>query len=213
MLRQKIREAILKTLGVSEVTLKNGRKICLDGHHCPPRVEAWAAGMPVHEHYARYIWDVFGWENRTITCSVNVVHLRPVQVGVTSTIDRLGFISRGNAAGNVKMGLYDDNGDTPVGGALLVPATAHALAGNTWQKHEVVLASSIQLTEGLYWIAWNHDTAGDDFRAPDASVHLGGTLICRSFNLAYANAFPDPCPAVVTYDELPTMFMRVASTP
>jgi hypothetical protein len=110
-------------------------------------------------------------------------------------------------AGNIRLGLYRDNGDTPAGGALVVETASVALANF---KNEVVIADTV-LEPGLYWFALQNDDATPVFITSDQTESLGGTLQCYVFAQGYG-AFTDPCPAVAFEMYTPLGFVRVVPT-
>ena len=140
--------------------------------------------------YAFYIRGIFtlgGIDNP----GVNVVRLTPIQIPYDMTVDRIVYCT--TVAGNVRVGIYADNGNQPDGGALLVESVSLPATAN---KSEYTIANTA-LTKGLYWLALNNDAAGLNFNTPFSRIAPGGTLFHRSYNLVYA-AFTNPCPATVT---------------
>ena len=137
------------------------------------------------------------------------VSLEPLQLFFPATLEALGAHIRASAPGqNMRMGLYHDNGDTPVGGALIVESASVA-TGAGRGKYEVAIANTT-LPAGLYWMAIQSDGI-DTFVTIQADESKGGTLEARSYNLAYG-AFTDPCPATL-WSDTPAMYAIVASVP
>lgn len=170
-----------------------------------------------HEHYYRilpYVFDMPGssWD---FTPDADEVYLVPVQVYRTVTLSHLGFVRGSGAAGGaqVMMGVYADNGDTPVGGALLGSTAAVAVIAGINQKQEIALAAALQLTPGLYWYAIVEDTGGANLFnwASDCLVHGAVTLDAYHY-AAGALTLIDPCPAVAGEDPV-VMFGLVSSIP
>lgn len=168
-----------------------------------------------HDHYARMLWDIFasggpGWSALTFG-SAGRYFLVPFNVEYTITIDTIGFATRETAGGNVIVGAYEDNGDTPVGGSLIVQSASTALAGRINQKIEVPIAST-QLTPRLIWLVLRGSASADVVNGTGAFVRAGGTLQEYYIDGAYA-ALPDPCPAATGQLNAPAMFVMVTSVP
>lgn len=164
-----------------------------------------------HEHYLRYLWDAFGrCLTQEFTMSVaGRVWLVPIQVSFTLTIDRLAVIIR-TAVGNIRLCLYEDNGDVPDGGSLVRQSASVAAAAD---KQEVTIADA-QLTPGLYWGGIQSDSTTAKAYFYISAMAQGGTLLGRLFDVAGGyGAVPDPCPVTSTTNTAPVMFLRVASTP
>lgn len=114
------------------------------------------------------------------------------------------------AAGNCRMALYTDNGDQPDGGDLLVETGSLALAVG-----KVESAISLELSEGLYWLAVNFDAAavaGGQYIRPHTAWLQLGTLTGRTFNNgAGYGAFDNPCPVTAARNDCPDMFVVVTT--
>lgn len=163
-----------------------------------------------HDHYARTLKPKFTQFGTTTTVQ-DVVKLCPLEIPFTVTIDRIGVIWDTPVAGNFRLAIYEDNGDTPAGGALSVESASVAKAGIN-QAQELTVANT-QLTLGLYWLAYNSDEAASVYiRVQPFEGLVGGTLITYQYALAYG-AFTDPCPAVASIVSIPFMYVRVASIP
>lgn len=177
------------------------------------RTSAYGQPAEAVENYLRHIHDIFFWDAGQNMTFVNIgrVFLVPIQVPFTLTIDTLGTIAR-NTGFNIRMAIYDDNGDTPVGGALLGETGIINVAATGKVEGAI---TSVQLTPGLYWLAiQGDDTLGQIYRhATDA--YQGGTLLAYRFeNAGGFAAFEDPCPATATDTTGPgTMYALVASVP
>lgn len=163
-----------------------------------------------HDHYTRMIWDIFNpAADRTITLGDGDLHLTPVQIEFLCTVEAIGFITENPVSPFVRMGIYYDNGDTPVGGALIVQGGPLAPVVN--QKNEVVVAAT-QLVPGLYWIAFISD--GDcDVMSPTWQGLGGGTIVAYwSDNYGYG-ALPDPCPAADLRSNQTCTYLLVSGVP
>jgi len=154
-----------------------------------------------HAHYTRFIY-----QERT-SCEqygplgpvANRLYAIPIQVFKRFNVSKLGW-SISVQAGNMRTGIYRDNGDTPVGGALLIDNGAVACAAGN-QKQEVNCV--ITLEPGLYWLAMVLDAAPRLLGSQ--GWLLGGTLLKGRVAFAYG-ALPNPYPAGFVAD-LDTPFM------
>ena len=109
------------------------------------------------------------------------------------------------------MGIYADNGDTPVGGSLLEESGSTVAAAA--RKNELTIAS-LQLDPGLYWLAFQESNSACDTVGADTipAYARGGTLQSVTYNLIFG-AFTDPCPVVADNNTMPALYVRVASVP
>ena len=160
--------------------------------------------------YERHIWDLFGFSNwLAMNTTHDDMYLSPIIIPYRLTIDRLGCVINA-AAGNIRLGIYADNGDTPAGGALLAESAA-TLA--VVRKNELALTiGTLRLNPGLHWLAINQD---NDAMNPDGQViddmNQGGTLRSK-FAVHVFGPLPNPCPAVA--DSLHIVkYVRVLSVP
>lgn len=113
----------------------------------------------------------------------------PVQIVFRVVVDEIIFHVTGTAAGNVIVGIYKDNGDTPIGGKLLVQSASTSIAGLSTRVNAIAITPTV-LDAGLYWIALANDT-----NITSVILSIATTAI-QTFNkaIAYA-ALADPCPA------------------
>ena len=153
-----------------------------------PRTRAAGIG---HLHYTR----VIGQERSTgewfssAAQVANRLYAIPIQVFRRFAVSKLGWVISVQA-GNIRTGIYRDNGDTPVGGALLIDNGGVACGlGNRKQEVDCVLI----LEPGLYWLAMVCDAAPTLIASQGIGV-LGGTLLKGRVAFAYA-ALPNPFPA------------------
>lgn len=174
-----------------------------------------AAWETVPRVYARYIWDVFSPNDRvgnTLFNPVGRVFLVPLQIRSTVTVDRIGFLIDVQA-GNVRVAIYNDSGDTPAGAALVVESASVAL-GDVSNKQEVNIANT-RLIPGLYWLAIQGDDIAGGVMRSHVAFGRGGTLQTYRFdNFGGYGAFENPqATALVQYNAPNIMFVRVASVP
>jgi hypothetical protein len=145
--------------------------------------------------YARVLPTVYFNEGiSTITMVNKRVYIVPIQIPYMVIIDRLAYTLDTVSAGNVRMGLYRDNGDTPVGGALVVESGSVAKAG-TGRKQEVTIPNT-QLTPGLYWLAVLSDESTTIIYRCDGAYGTGGTLLACYYDIGAYGALTNPCPAI-----------------
>lgn len=141
------------------------------------------------------------------------VYIRPFQLEYPMTLDRIGM-RHGTANGNFRAAIYADNGDTPVGGALLVESASIAVA---WGVQEIPIGP-ISLPAGLYWRPVMYDDATDAVLRCSTTTLIDqfGTLGMHEYlrGGGVYGAFVDPCPATVIEDTHPFVgYLRVASVP
>lgn len=189
---------------------------CLDGHNCP---EYWPEGVinhnelegvtfgQHHDHYARYIHAMWQRYAAPGALPIGRAYLIPLQIEFMVTVDRIGMYV-GTANGNIRLAIYHDNGDTPVGGALVVESGSVAAIVS---KNELTVADT-QLAPALYWICVQNDDATLTACRSISYPANAGTLFTRRFGQAYG-AFTNPCPATVNDGIVPMAFVRVKSVP
>lgn len=162
------------------------------------------------ELYARMNWCILKGGTNSLTLTAQRLYATPYQATFRQTLDRIGWCNLDVAQGNVKLAIYEDNGDTPVGGALIVGSASIAVAG-IQRKQEATIADT-QLDPGLYWLILLA-LAGlqPNIMRPNSPVRAFGTLFGVVANIASDN-LPDPAPAM-SQEEIPTLYVRVKSVP
>lgn len=160
--------------------------------------------------YRAYLKSIFPSSVGTITVVTARVYLMPIEIPFRCTVNRICVFYTTPVAGNIRAGIYNDNGNTPAGGTLIVESASIAKSG-TNRMQEVTIAST-QLAAGLYWIAVQSDeattiTIGDNYR-----FSIAGTIQTYYYDLGGYGAFTTPCPAV-TQSAAPANWLRVASIP
>jgi len=155
----------------------------------------WASGYT--KTYQRYLRPVFCHQaNTALTMTTGRVYLIPVEVERKMTIDCICVPLSGTVAGNMRVGVYADNAETPAGGALLVESASVAKAG-TYRRQEVAIADLL-IEAGLYWLAVQSDEATTILLAEHNAFAIGGTLEGKQYDRGGGyGAFTNPCPAVV----------------
>jgi len=124
------------------------------------------------------------------------------------TVDAL-VITINAANRNVRLGLYNDNGLLPDGGALVVESGAVATAVG---KLECPIANT-RLTPALYWLGTQNDNAALQVVSNQTqSDATGATPRGRRYVQAFG-AFTNPCPATVAENTPPIGKLRVLSIP
>jgi len=161
--------------------------------------------------YMRYLRTIFHIRcDDAYTMVTARVKLIPFEVPVRLTVDRIIICYRTPAAGNIRAGIYKDNGNTPQGGALLVESASVAKAG-AWQKQEIVI-SDTELEPGLWWAAIQSDENTTVIEGEAAEYFKGGSLQCMYYDLGAYGPFTNPCPAVaVAPSRQPVVLLRVKS--
>lgn len=137
------------------------------------------------------------------------VFMHPLEVPFTMTADRIGYRIASTCAGNIRVGIYADNGDTPVGAVLIVQSASVAKPGIN-QYHEVTIPDT-QLRPGLYWLAIQSDEVTTEVDMSWFAGSSGITLRAGFYDHAYG-AFTSPCPALF-YSQTVSLYLRVKSMP
>lgn len=173
---------------------------------------AWEiAGATQYRRFLRGLWSddvVYG----NVTPNTARVYLTPIEVPFTVTVEAISICYGAFCAGNIKGGIYADNGDTPVGGALLQIASSVAKAGANLRQ-DIALDAVLRLTPGLYWAAVVSD---ENLTQLPYSMWGGAgspTPTTEYYDLvAYANPLTNPCPATNPSGG-PILYLRVSSIP
>lgn len=162
--------------------------------------------------YARFVNSLPFYMLQEAVKALDFISLAPVQVAETITVDRLCVLPGTVVAGNIRLGLYNDNGLVPDGGALIVETASVAAAAPG--RQEVAIANT-RLTPGLYWFAEINDNAtlrllaawgGSDTSGASPAPHG------KSCAQAYG-PFTNPCPATANHSFCPVGILRIASIP
>jgi len=169
-----------------------------------------SSGGAGEQTYAFYIRAIFTEYLSFVGQAINTVKLIPIHIPYTMTVDRIVVSVDNGSAGNLRVGIYRDNGGAPDGGALVVESAAVAV-GAVNLKQEVAIANT-SLSLGLYWLAINNDNGGFQANTPGADQVSLGSLFNRSYALAFG-AFTNPCPVTIANSTVPVMWVRVLSVP
>jgi len=132
--------------------------------------------------------------------------LQPLIIEYPRTIDGVIVDIQNVCAGNHRVGIYRDNGDTPVGGALVAQSGSVAKAG-VWTTALIPLAAA--LARGLYWIGIMSDEVLTEYTRLNNSWNAAVLPRCY-YDQAYG-AFANPCPAITVIGSMPNLATRVAS--
>lgn len=165
------------------------------------------------KHYKRTIWDSLEMlDGGSNILTAQDIYFAPLEVEYTITVEAIGFSVTTANGGSVKVAIYEDNGDTPAGGALIVGSGGVALAGNN-RKQEIAITST-QLTPGLYWLSLlSLAGAQGTLRChPWPTASTGGTLQSKQSANGSDN-LPDPAPGVGNDNLAPIMYVLVESVP
>lgn len=154
--------------------------------------------------YRRIIPNYCGMTDAAQTYSLSAagrVWLFPIDLRFTANIDRLGVAWVASQSCNFRLGLYEDAGDTPATGNLIVQTGSTAAGPNN--RVQLVTVAETLAEYDLAWTAIHHDdltAAWPSIRgslAEYCSILGNNPHMCR-FDQVYG-ALPDPCPAV-TFD-------------
>lgn len=158
--------------------------------------------------YSKYLKNVFTWNCTTALTVVTArCYLTPIEVPVRMTFDAIVVELGTTFAGNMRLAIYRDNGDTPVGGALIYETASEAKIGTG--KNEIVMPN-LTLEPGLYWLAFQSDENTTNMVVEPASFCQGGTLQTYYYALGGYGVFTNPCPAVIV-GTAAVVWLRVAS--
>lgn len=141
--------------------------------------------------------------------TVDRVYLAPIRVKHTMTIDGIGVsIGVFNAADRYYAGIYPDDGvknnHKPDGQALIVSSPSISPVGFVNGIINFFEIPSTQLTSGLYWAAYELNTARTYYnmgagRSNFMNLIIGGVgtrcMDTRGYDLGAYGALADPCPA------------------
>lgn len=138
------------------------------------------------------------------------VHIHPLIVPFGVRVDRIGHVNHNPVSGNCYKGIYRDNGDTPVGGELIVQ-TGSVAVGLVNQVSEDAI-TEVYLEPGVYWIAMIVDNNTHQVRIPGYRMVQGGTLTGHKYDRAGGVYGPltDPCPATTVQTAIPQFTLRVS---
>ena len=150
--------------------------------------------------YTRMFVDVF-WPEQGGAETLNVagkVFTIPVNVTFHSIVNKIGFYVAVQA-GNLRVGIYRDNGDTPAGGALVVESGSVACGAAGPQ--EIAIAAT-RLIPGLYWVVIQSDTTTAQVFRGSGWLYAGSTLNGKTWaNAGGYGAFENPQVSAVTANQ------------
>lgn len=164
-------------------------------HHCIPKPSLRILECVGFEAYGSRAWS-----------TANAVYLWPVVVPHRVTVERIFFVHVAVAAGNWRAGIYADNGDTPVGGALLCESPS-TLSNGTNRCQELTVPDTV-LDPGLYWIALAASTTTDTYFYILPQLTIGCTLTGHAYALGAWGPLTNPCPATAAYYYQPMTGLR-----
>ena len=166
---------------------------------------ALAGGVP---HYERYKQSLF-FGASALNTSTGGIYLCPLIVEHPITIDRI-VCGVENAVGDIRLGIYDSDGDAPDTEALLAESAAVLAVAN--EKNELaIVPATLDLDPDTYWLVFaQSNDALNPAGLSGALAHVihGGTLFARGYLQAFG-AFADPCPVTAEADNIITMWVRV----
>lgn len=146
--------------------------------------------------FERYLEPVWMPDLSFPTMTLRRVYLTPLQVEFDCVADAI-HVTWGNpSAGNFRVGLYRDNGYTPVGGALLGESGSIAKAGINLSQ--VVMLADTPLNAGIYWVAVVGDESTTLFMSTNNAVITGGYVQSHYYDLGAYGPLTNPCPATIT---------------
>jgi hypothetical protein len=148
-------------------------------------------GLPMPN---KYHWDMNSPPTTTTAAfTAGRVYMSPIYIPMLLRARKIGFVIDSVNA-NFTVGLYQDNGSTPVGGTLIVQSASTAGAG-TFTRMENTIADTY-LEEGLYWIAIEADAAAVCLRG-SGDTYVGGSYVGSYYDRGGGyGTLTTPCPAL-----------------
>ena len=138
------------------------------------------------------------------------VSIQPIYIPRKTTINAVGFRQggAGAAATDFRLGIYADNGNTPVGGALLFDSGEVAADGANGPK-EKAISPAIEALPGYVWAALlTEDTLFDFIRSGANSLILSTEFQGVFYTLGAFGALTDPCPSITETTAAPFFYIR-----
>ena len=135
----------------------------------------------------------------SFTIAAGVVQLTPVWVFRRMSLVSIAVrLQLGGGSGNIRIGLYSNNGNTPTGGLLIydsgnLPVTAAD------QTITATPPQTISLQAGIYWIAVQPQVSKDFYAnqlLPNFSDLTGEAFNASTFTLPAYGPFPSKVPRV-----------------
>ena len=163
--------------------------------------------------FANVIFDAIGKDSgiAVVLTTAGKVFATPLQIDHPVIVNRIAIFIRTVTAGNVRVGIYRDMGNTPAGGALIVEsASTAAAAGSTCQ--EIAIADTY-LDRGIYWLVVQSDTTTLELQRASSSFYSTGTLNGKTWaNTGAYAAFENPQSSAITASQsVPTMAVKVTT--
>jgi len=168
------------------------------------------SGINEHVLYRRLLRPVYDYSvYNDLTVATARVYLIPLEVPVTLTTDAIWVAYLDPSVGNCRAAIYADNGETPVGGALIVESASVA-KGGIWSSQDITIAD-IELNPGLYWLAYQSDENTTIVYGHNTAMINNLRISSYRYDLGAYGAFTDPCPAVTVEHATPYLRLWVKS--
>lgn len=171
-----------------------------------------STGLLIPSHRSgEYYGSQLEASTQTSPVSANQLYGNPIVVPATATYDRIACYTSSGAAGNVRQGIYQDNGGIP--GALVLDAGAMAVGATS----NVITISQSLSGPAKYWLACVF-SAGPTMYLWNGSAFIGSANPWAGFSpvtgaqraFTYA-ALPDPfTPTAGGAAATPVMSLRAA---
>lgn len=161
--------------------------------------------------YANIIMDMIGKDSglAQVLTVAGKVFATAIAIDHPVTVNRIIIAIRTVSAGNVRVGIYRDMGNTP-GGAVLIVESASTAAAAASTTQEVAIAETF-LDRGLYWLVVQSDTTTLELQRASSSFYSTGTLNGKTWaNAGAYAAFENPQASAITANQpVPTMGVKV----
>lgn len=113
-----------------------------------------------HEHFERYIPPVGGLQTELAIAGITgTVYYNPVIITEQMTIDRLGIVWGGVAAGNFYLAVYNAVAESPVNRLAVTVNTA--VSGVNRRQQVAIAPATLQIDPGYYFFVNTHDNNTD----------------------------------------------------
>lgn len=165
--------------------------------------------FPFSIPYMRYARPIMAMDIASnLTPVANTCYLEPLEIPRPLTVNAILYYTGAVSAGNVRVGLYADKGDTPAGGKLLAAPAAVAKSA-AFNCQRIALTTPLVLAACLIWVAWASDEILSRPQIGTREGNFASPTAVSSFALGGWVALPDPCPAIGASQNITYMWLDV----
>jgi len=121
--------------------------------------------------------------------AINTLWAIPFIVSKTTKFDVISFrVTTLSTAGNVRAGLYRDNGNCYPGALIFDTGSIDTSTGSTSVSRDTTITSALQILQpGLYWLAWETDSATGQYETYNG-INQSMGMLGQDSGLGAANA-------------------------